>query len=581
MNPIKQYLTGIGLCAALIIAGGCSNESDITGVGDGTGNADGTRVPLTIRATAGNFEGLPETDKGDAPQTRTPTESETGTTFSTGDAIGLFAIKDGVVVEDVNNSKLVYDATTKSWSPETGAPLYWHEGDYVAYYPYKEGITAGTAKTADEIIASLAANPALQPTSNQNDPSGTLANYTACDLMTASGTPAAGNTLAEKTLTLKFTHQFALLILEPKVYMKCTAPADAGFVYRPDAKIPVRDNHVKNATINETGACWMSDGTFRVLVKPTSGVAGQITGKYLTTDSKEVSFSGTSIAAGFVAGHCYKVEVTRSAPNTTESVERALERGDFVYHGNSDIEIYPGNGYLLTNGMVPDYDKAVVGMVVTVATNDANNRVTDKECNEKGWRHAYVMGLEDYGGNTNWGKNVEESVIPLTPKAKAKNNMNGYAETEAMLAERANKSDLSSYGTFSALNTYRNKSQNAVPAGLNRSPWFMPSVGQWIDVMVNICGRSPETFEYDNDAGWGTPDYGTEMWDAINSLLNKVGKPLSFLSTNSTISYSCSSQVDASNSWRIRWLKNNLVWVSIDPKKNGAATLFVRPFFAF
>ena len=49
---MKEYLTGISLCAALLLAGGCSNENDMT-------NSNGNPVPLTVRATAGSFEEVP------------------------------------------------------------------------------------------------------------------------------------------------------------------------------------------------------------------------------------------------------------------------------------------------------------------------------------------------------------------------------------------------------------------------------------------------------------------------------------------------------------------------------------------
>ena len=69
MKSMNQYLIGISLCVALFLAGGCSNENDITGDGGDNGNP----VPLIVRATAGSFDGVPETGKSHAPQTRTPT----------------------------------------------------------------------------------------------------------------------------------------------------------------------------------------------------------------------------------------------------------------------------------------------------------------------------------------------------------------------------------------------------------------------------------------------------------------------------------------------------------------------------
>lgn len=181
---MKEYLTGISLCAALLLAGGCSNENDMT-------NSNGNPVPLTVRATAGSFEEVPETGKSDAPATRTPTEDGNTTTFATGDAIGIFAIKDGAIVDGISNSKLTYsegaDGAAGSWNPEEGTALYWYEGvSYVAYYPYTDGITINATKTTDEIIASLGGNGKLQPAADQSAADGSA--YTASDLMTASAT---------------------------------------------------------------------------------------------------------------------------------------------------------------------------------------------------------------------------------------------------------------------------------------------------------------------------------------------------------------------------------------------------------
>ena len=579
MRYLKQTTFIFILCGILgipTILGGCTAE-DGTDSGNGTA---GSRVPLSIRATANGFDGLPDVGQ---PLTRTPVENGNATTFSNGDAIGLFAIKDGAIADGINNAKLTYsagaDGAAGSWSPDAGTVLYWYEGvSYVAYYPYKDGITIDATQTMDQIIASLAANNSLQPTADQSGSDGSIANYTACDLMTASGTPtAAGSNPPKQVLTLNFEHQFALLVLEPQAYMECTAPADGGFVYRANSKAPATDPNVASAMINSVNACRMSDGTYRVLAKPTAGIS-QIAGSYLTsTDNKEVSFNGSSIAAGFAAGHCYKVEVIRSTPNTTNTVERALAPGDFVFHGTSGIEVYPGNG-LLADGKIPDYSNAI-GMVTTCDPA----RMTDEGCNNNGWNHAYVMGLVNCGGSMNWGPDVDESVLPNIMRDNgAENNMNGYTETEAMLTERASKGDLGSYGTFNAISTYR--SGNAVPTGLSamRSPWFVPSVGQWFDVMVNICGKSPKTFRNNSDAySWIDNSYGTEMWNAINSQLNKVDKPL-YLIKDFQVVFLCSSEADASNGGRVYWIKNaSGVALGFVTKSLTYAERVVRPFFSF
>ena len=577
---MKHSLIGMSLCASLLIfCGGCSNENEI----DNAGEASNNLTVLTIRATASNFEGLAEIEKSDTPLTRTPTEDGNSTQFNSGDAIGIFAIKDGAIVDGINNTKLTYATETDgtgSWSPSTGTTLYWYEGvSYVAYYPYKDGITIDASKNATEIIASLAANSSQQPGTSQ----ATAADYTACDLMTASGTPTANATdAAKKILTLNFKHQFALLVLKPQVFVACTPPAGAGFVYRSTAKSPIMDTKATSVTLNGVTACKMNDGSYRAIVMPNAGAA-PIAGEYKTSDgvttdvNKTIVYSGNTTA--FVAGNCYTLEVNSPFPDSG-STERALAPGDFVFHGTSDIEIYPGDGPL-TSGKIPDYSDAV-GMVTTCAPE----RMTDTGCKDESgneWNHAYVMGLVNCGGSMNWGPDVDESVLPNTMRDNgAENNMNGYTETEAMLTERASKGDLSSYGTFNAINTYR--TSNPVSSGLSgkRSPWFVPSVGQWFDVMVNICGRSPKTFRNNTAVySWVDNSYGTEMWNKINSQLNKVGKPLSLIASNQVV-FLCSSEAGASYGWNANW-SNGKASVALGAivKRDVKAPQVVRPFFAF
>ena len=576
---MKHSLIGMSLCASLLIfCGGCSNENEI----DNAGEASNNLTVLTIRATASNFDNLPAPEK-DASLTRTPTEDGLETQFAVGDAIGIFAIKDGAIVDGINNTKLTYATETDgtgSWSPSTGTTLYWYEGvSYVAYYPYKDGITIDASKNATEIIASLAANSSLQPGTSQ----ATAADYTACDLMTASGTPTANATdAAKKILTLNFKHQFALLVLKPQVFVACTPPAGAGFVYRSTAKSPIMDTKATSVTLNGVTACKMNDGSYRAIVMPNAGAA-PIAGEYKTSDgvttdvNKTIVYSGNTTA--FVAGNCYTLEVNSPFPGSG-STERALAPGDFVFHGTSDIEIYPGDGPL-TSGKIPDYSDAV-GMVTTCAPE----RMTDTGCKDESgneWNHAYVMGLVNCGGSMNWGPDVDESVLPNTMRDNgAENNMNGYTETEAMLAERTSKGDLSSYGTFNAINTYR--TSNPVSSGLSgkRSPWFVPSVGQWFDVMVNICGRSPKTFRNNTAVySWIDNSYGTEMWNKINSQLNKVGKPLSLIAANQVI-FLCSSEADASWGWDATWSSGAaMVALGTITKSNVITQQVVRPFFAF
>lgn len=577
-----QFLINMSIAGiALLVMGGCTGENEpADGGGTATGNGNGTPVALTIRATASGFQN-PQQDgqQPDAPQTRA-TENGNVTEFGADDAIGIFAIKSKNIVDEVSNVKLTYSKAangTGSWASPNGIALYYYEGvSYIAYYPYKEGITIDASQTTEQIITSLTANDKLQPVADQDDAS----KYTACDLMTAAGSPAEGGTSARKVLILNFTHRFTQLILRPKVRVLCKAPADGGFTYRSGATGGVLDDNANSVTLNGVTACRMSDGSVRAIVKPASS-ATTLKGSYKTligTDTKTIGYESASIGS-FDAGCCYTVAVVAPFTDTSRGeVERVLAPGDFVFHGTSGIEVYPGDG-TLTSGKIPDYASAV-GIVVTCDPA----RLTDDECNGQNWNHAYVMGLEytSTGGLT-WGPDKAEPAIPLTPyDSNAKNNMNGYAETRKML--EAHKSDLSSYGAFYSIDNYRNL--HPVPDGINRSPWFIGSCGQWFDVMVNLCGRSPETFRDNTTVSWIDNSYGTYgigMWETINRQLSKAGKTLPFTSDNLTgVLLLCSSQADDSNNWDARWhLSGAYVSLGINGNKAYYKTAMVRPFFAF
>ncbi|WP_052724936.1 fimbrillin family protein [Parabacteroides sp. HGS0025] len=153
------------------------------------------------------------------------------TTFSDGNAIGLFAIKNGAIVDNIDNMRLTYtvaeDGTTR-WSLPIDSKIYYYEGvTYIAYPPYKERITIDPLQATNEIVSSLVNNEHLQPAADQSD----AANYAASDLMIAASVANATD-IEKVTLTLNFKHQFSLLVMTPIIYTTSIyPPEDAGFTY--------------------------------------------------------------------------------------------------------------------------------------------------------------------------------------------------------------------------------------------------------------------------------------------------------------------------------------------------------------
>ena len=503
------------LCGLLVIGGACTHEND---------PEDGKRTnqtPLIVKATASNFNHL---SISGSPFARTPLEDGAETQFSAGDAIGIFAVKNNAIADAVNNIKLTYKKTgidTGEWIPPAGTSLYWNEGmDYIAYYPYKEGVTIDTGKTTDEIMTSLVDNEKLKPGADQSGSD----EYTACDLMTAVGK------VSEETLTFEFEHRFALLILKPQAHFKYVPPADAVFTYRNNGTLSdlTVDVTAKNVKLNNVTPCKMDDGSFRAIVLPTK-TATAIAGSYSITD---VSTSGTS---------------------TDKTLTYSF----------------------------PDY-KDAAGMVITCDPE----KMTDPECNKKGWTHAYVMGLENIGA-AKWGDKVDEPDIPnMTTNDLLENNMNGYSETQVILNAHDDTQLKNTYKAFFKIKDYRTK--NKIPNDENIcSPWFMPSIGQWFDLLINIGGKSPRTFERQSAYSLETLIYGTETREKISKQLAKAGSTLGEIVGNRNI-FRCTTESNvATDAWILIWhfeMLDGVFWERVAVKtysKLSDSGYNVRPFFAF
>ena len=225
-----------------------------------------------------------------------------------------------------------------------------------------------------------------------------------------------------------------------------------------------------------------------------------------------------------------------------------------------------------------DYQNAI-GMVITCDSK----KMTDVKCNENGWNHAYVMGFENLGTGR-WGgmERIEEGITPMTKDDEIEKNMNGYSETEQML-KNYTANVQGSYSAFESIRKYRDS--NKIPDGLNRSPWFVPSIGQWFDMLVNICGKSPRDFRNETSNGLNDTGWGQETLDKLTIQLSKVGNSLPQFSDTYRLGFSCSSQYDKDRCWMLLWHIDDPEYPNWDrvclQGYDKKAYWNVRPFFAF
>jgi hypothetical protein len=487
-----SFISGF-LGAALLIASGCAlgGCTEIADEPQGIDDA-GNGTPLTIRATASGFVSCVQ---GDTPATRTPTENGYTTEFNDGDAIGIFALKeyatpDVTPVDGVYNLKLVYTKAADgsgSWAPASGDTHVLYSYDdlvYVAYYPYREGITI-KQDIETEIFKDLAANAKLQPAADQSTP----AAYTGSDLMAAFARPATDPTDAnKKVLTLAFEHLHALLVLKTNKLFNCTPPAGAGFEYS-DPMLGA-DATAKDAVINGIKALPMGDGTFRAIVKTASADIVP-TGNYKTTGDKTVLYTGASLAAAtFTAGKYYTQQVNM-LESPDESVIRPLQEGDF-FCSNGKISPYEANSF----------SSPVIGVVFYVGRHPEDNGVyVDKNGNPMEV-HGYVInrseGTDQWhnGGGTDFGT------------YKSTTDFNGYFNTDKLQAISAGYNDMM---------TYVRKQTNSPQT---TSGWFLPSIGQLIYIKKKYAEVISKSFDKCGGAmgrGWQHHYWSSTEATAANS----------------------------------------------------------------
>lgn len=580
MKRYMKFFTGIVFWGILLVCSACTDEYEAN---NGGMKECCEGVPFTVRAIVADFEELSNAGKS---STRTSVRDEHfKMEFVDGDSIGVFAIKDGAIMDNIDNAKLVYNMSSGSWNPVGNGTLYWYDGvSYVAYYPYRKNITIDLSKGMDGAIASLTGNEKLQPAKDQS----TTEKHIVSDLLVATGVPAIDNS-SGIILNLLFQHQFALLVLQPQVYVGCFAPEKAGFVYHMESRVLGTDSAAINVSLNGITPYQIDSLKYCAIVPPQANA--RVTGNYMTTDGRDdtnikINYSGSSIS--FTSGKCYTLKVISPVPGKG-SIERKLYPGDFVFQNEIDkrIEVHPGNGKLEEDGKIYDYENAI-GMVITCDPE----RMTDERCNKKEWNHAYVMMLDSLKEG-NWGPmdlieaDIDTiSIADVKSKhdfSRIKNNMNGYSETLQMLANHeGDASFVSDCRAFYLVKTYNNS--NKVPDGIERSPWFLPSIGQWFDVLVNICGKFPENFRHNTGNGLQDEKWGQETLDKLEGQLSKVGKSLPQFNVNYRLGFSCSSQYDKDRSWMLLWHIDDPLykWERVCLQGyNKTSAWHVRPFFAF
>lgn len=339
MRYSKHPLIHLLGCCCLFIAlwqtlGSCTDEAG----GADTPMPD-KNIPLTIEITAEGFDG-----EADASPSTRYSESGNTTIFEASDIVGLFAVKnigtpDAVIIDGIDNIQLKYipaaDASASSeWEPVDATNILYYYADvtYVAYYPYKKGITIDPTQSAANICTSFSEMAELLPAADQS----TEKAYIASDLMTATGKAIDTNDPTKKLLSLSFTHSYSLLVVKTnRRSAKYVAP-DNAFKYHPDVIGLIADADASDMTVWGIKAFKKAAGVFHAIVK---NVNGTLSGSY-TTGGILVELNQSPTGLAYLAkGKKYECAVNTPMRGTVGAKTRALQVGDFYF---KDGTIWPG-----------------------------------------------------------------------------------------------------------------------------------------------------------------------------------------------------------------------------------------------
>src|SRR5574344_1558942 len=495
--------------ALVALFSGCSSEDVIT---DSV-----KRDNLALTVSQENFAGL------DSVKTRT-TDSGTSTTFSSGDAIGIYVVNGSTVT----NANLKYTYNGSSWSNDTyGANVpFVPGGKYFAYYPYVSSYTANSvtasATTADDFFANVISG--WTPSTDQS----THDKYTAQDLMVSMAT-VDGST----GYTFSMAHQMALMEMDFAQILLWkstgTSTGTSGYKYRFESHTPYDIS---------------GNGKYRLLVKPSTAKT-TVTGRI---------YSDATTNSG-----AWYIQETSPAASNYKVYKYNSEEPSFYTCVPAVGSLYNSDG-TCTNKIVSG--KTPIGVVVSMNADYCESG--------NGYGHGLVMALNYITGNTaKWKSDNSESNLSKCTTYKT------WYENVSGLSNQTTVGISDTYPAFKAAYNYT----PAHPAG--SSNWFIASTGQGWDAMEKAAKKNGATLTlqglHSSTSFGDVSGDGTKALTALNKLMSSYSG-LTYTALVTDQWHWTGSEWDSTYACVYNFSSNGNLSVDYNDKTDS---YYVRPFLAF
>lgn len=567
---MKNIFKLSAMILATAFVAGCSqnDELDVTPVEN--------EGKLTIHATASDFV------SSDA-DTRIINEGA-DTQFEAGDKIGIFAIRSTDNKLLVQNMPLEYAGA--DWTGNDNKVYYYKNTAYVAYSPYDEKLNITDVTGIEDLQVKIKNYFTEKLEAAGNDQSVV---YPSLDLMLASAEPSDGGDANTKSLSFNFKHQFALVEIEVpvKAYLDeaknftYAEPFDKAFRLSDfDEALAMYPLSVK--TVGEAGPEGKAYSLFRFLVKPNTNYI--LSGELIYTAPITLSEKNVDLEVGKYMK--YKINAEGAVSSYTK---RAIAVGDYYY---ADGSIYPGptaqqivnngskeNATVTLDNYTP-FKEGCIGIIFSTVTS-----VTDTE---KGWTKGYVMALKNTKAeNTVWAntKGIDETFLDNIAVDNADRfttliaDKDGYIKTMAMINSENGYTVTSRPAFFEAVNYSVQYTTPELSSG-----WFLPSIGQLVDIMNNLGGVSDLITATSNFTGSAVESVFVPML-TLQVRLTAVGGELGWVNNN--LRWWACNEVSSDQAWCIDIglvaNEGRAKYVLLNRDKDQSAQNYhrARPIFAF
>ena len=129
-------------------------------------------------------------------------------------------------------------------------------------------------------------------------------------------------------------------------------------------------------------------------------------------------------------------------------------------------------------------NRTVIGIVFQTEPNRIGTAEKSKLGN--GNVHGLVMAVKNAATDIPWGPETDEGLAKCKSKKQIYNDISGYGNFEHI---RANRRNFNKYPAFKAVDAWNAKGSSQ-KAPSNTTGWFLPSSGQWWDILQNLGGCS-------------------------------------------------------------------------------------------